>query len=404
MVLTPFENQTALTSLQKRWWIFCAACVIFLTGGGLALARVWHWIYARGWIVLTVAVLAYQVWLLRTSLVENHRIGESRLLSGLGWGNIITLTRGVLFAGLTGFLLIPEPPGGLAWVPAALYTVGALIDFLDGYIARITNQVTQLGEKLDMSMDGWGMLVASILAVRYGQVPVWYLLVGAARYLFLAGLWIREQLHWPVAELPSNENRRPFAGLQMGFAFVMLWPIFRPPGTFHAAAFFAIPFLFNFFWDWLVVSRTVPANGLSGGLGRLLRSIGQFAVRWLPLGLRFAAVVLMAQPLLGWWLDYPSQVSGLQRLGAAFPLAVGAFLAILETAVVSSLLLGAAGRVAAIAGMVALGIHQFYQPLTGLQLLLAWVLGALLYLGTGAFSIWKPEDGVIYRRAGEKNR
>jgi hypothetical protein len=37
-----------------------------------------------------------------------------------------------------------------------------------------------------MSMDGWGILVASFLAVLYDQVPTWYILVGLARYLYLS--------------------------------------------------------------------------------------------------------------------------------------------------------------------------------------------------------------------------
>jgi hypothetical protein len=65
------------------------------------------------------------------------------------------------------------------------------------------------------------------------------------------------------------------------------------------------------------------------------------------------------------------------------------------------LLLGAAGRVAAIAGLAALGFQQMAAPLTALPLALAWLYGAILYLGTGILSVWKPEDRLIYRRVGE---
>jgi CDP-diacylglycerol---glycerol-3-phosphate 3-phosphatidyltransferase len=393
-----FENRSALASLQRRWWMFSLLCALFLLAGSTWLTRVWHPAYARGWALLTVIILAYQAWQLRINLKENHRIGETLLLAGLGWGNIITLARGVMFGGLTGFLLLPAPPGHLAWAPAALYTIGALIDFLDGYAARITNQVTRLGEKLDMSMDGWGMLVASILAVKYGQTPGWYVLVGLAMYLFNAGKWLREQLRLPVSDLPPSAARRPFAGLQMGFAFVMLWPVFKPPGTYHAAAIFALPTLLHFLVDWLVVSQTLRA-----GFGVRWQIAKGFAVRWAPLTLRLALLALMAQSIVDWRYHFQIQAPWLAGTGASSPLALGVLIAGLEIVIVACIAIGAAGRSMAIAGMVMLGIQQIFQPLTDSQLLLLWVYGGILYLGTGIYSIWKPEERLIARRAGEKS-
>jgi hypothetical protein len=48
-----------------------------------------------------------------------------------------------------------------------------------------------------------------------------------------------------------------------------------------------------------------------------------------------------------------------------------------------------------------LGFLQMAVPLSPVQISLAWIYGAILYLGTGLFSAWKPEDTFIYRRAGE---
>lgn len=397
MILHSAENQLALASLQRRWRFFLLCCALFSAGGALLLAWLWRPAYAGGWVVATIAVLMYQLWLLRSSLEENHRLGETALFPGLGWGNIFSLTRGVLFAGLTGFVFLPKPPGALAWAPALLYTVGALIDFLDGYAARLANQVTQLGEKLDMSLDGWGMLVASILAVRYGQVPTWYLLVGAARYLFLAGLWLRQRLGWTVSDLPPRVARRMFAGIQMGFAFVMLWPVFQPPGTHQAAAVFALPFLVNFLLDWLVVSQTVAAD-----FDRHWQALGRFALRWLPWGLRLGVVGMLTPTLAKGWTSLLSQPGGLAGIEGADSQGTAVLLLLLETGAAGCIALGVMGRVAAVVGLVSLGIHQFFQPLSAMQMILIWVYGGLIYLGTGAFSLWKPEDFLIYRRAGEK--
>jgi len=378
MSIELISQQTTLTNLQSKWSRYLAAWIFLLVAGYYVLDRVWEPVYALRWLILSGLVTAYQLWLLRRSLVFNHRIGEKALLPALGLGNSFTLTRGLLFAGLTGFLLSPRPPGDLAWIPAGLYTAGVVIDFLDGYAARMTNHVTKLGEILDMSMDGWGMLVASILAVQYGQVPAWYILVGLARYLFLFGLWIWNKMGWKTCDLPANGARRPFAGLQMGFAFIMLWPIFTPPGTHTAAVIFSIPFLINFLLDWLVVSGLIQPFS-----GKFWDVIKRFFLQWLPLFFRLGVIFLTVRQLITAGLDSPS------------------FL--LDLLVGMCILVGSAGRISAVAGMVLLGMHQIQAYLTTVQLGLMWRYGVLMYLGTGAWSVWKPEDRLIFRKAGEKS-
>ena len=162
-------------------------------------------------------------------LPYNRRPDEAQLLPNLGPGNVVTLARGLLTAALVGFIVSPQPQGWLAWMPGVLYTLVCIADFLDGYLARVTDQVTGLGERLDLSLDGLGVLIASVLVVQYGQAPRWFVLVGLARYLFLAGIWIRKQLGMAVFDLPPSNFRRGIAGLMMDFMAVLLFPIFSPP-------------------------------------------------------------------------------------------------------------------------------------------------------------------------------
>ena len=390
------KHQIATTNLQKSWYVFIVGSLgVILVGFGI-LYSVWEPLFAVRWILLTSPVALYQIWLLGKNLPNNHRIGEKNLLPGLGIGNILTLVRGLLFAMLTGFLFSPQPLGGLAWIPAILYTAGALIDFLDGYAARVSNQVTKLGEILDMSMDGWGMLVASFLAVQYGQVPGWYVFVGLARYLYVGGLWVWERLGEVTYELPPNNTRRPFAGLQMGFAFVILWPVFTPPGTHIAAAIFALPFLIGFSWDWLNVSGIVKV-----GAGRRFETVKRFATEWLPLFFRLCIPILMIWQYVGFDVDLDTIAQSLSaNLGAGTSLLL-VVLILFDILIPFSLLIGAAGRIAGILGLIILGVHQSFSPLTGIQIALLGSYGFLMYFGTGRFSIWKPENGMIYRRAGE---
>jgi len=377
------DQRSILKGLRRRWGVFAASCVIYL-GSGYALLRHW-WSPANSarWLALVSLALVYLLVVLGRNLGSNHRPGESRLLPTFGWGNRATLLRGLLLAGLLGFLFSPRPTGPAAWLPGILYTLAILADFLDGYLARVTNHATELGEILDMNFDGVGMLGASLLAVSYGQAPWWYLLVGLARTLYLGGIWIRERLGAPIYELPPSITRRGLAGLQMGFLAAILWPVFSPPGTHIAAALFGLPFLLGFASDFLIASGVIRAQGGKRSQSR------QTLTRWLPFGLRLAVLALLLPPLLEAYRVFSSLDSSL------------VVLTILSALVVVLLSLGIASRSAAILGLCLLGFQQVLASLTGAQIALIFVYFTILFLGGGALALWSPEETLIQRRAGE---
>lgn len=381
MTLEP-DLRSALTTLRIKWGFLALLCMFYLAGGFMFLRDQWHPDYANRWLLLALPVIIYLLAVVWRNLPTNHRLGEERLLPGLGWGNLLSMLRGVLLAGLAGFLISPRPEGWLAWIPGIIYTLSDATDYLDGYLARLTNHATRLGEILDMSLDGLGVLTASTLAVAYGQVPPWYLSVALARYLWLVGIWLRKRLGKTIYELPPSLSRRGFAGLQMGLLAVMLWPIFTPPGTHIAASLFALPFLVGFTKDWLYVTGAIqPGFSAKSGLQKAI-------LGWLPVGLRLAVLGLVLPTLLG----------GLrQPLGLTPPIIL-----YFEIFTTFCLLLGIAGRTISILALILLGVHQLYLPLTAAQIALAVTYTAILYMGSGQFSLWKAEDTWIYRKAGEK--
>jgi hypothetical protein len=115
-----------------------------------------------------------------------------------------------------------------------------------------------------------------------------------------------------------------------------------------------------------------------------LQIVRQTFTQKLPIALRLGAACLMVYALASW--------------GRYSPL-----LASIELIVLFAILLGAAGRIAAILGMLVLGFLQTTQALSAIQLAQLWFYGFVLYLGTGRYSIWKPEDPLIASRAGERN-
>jgi CDP-diacylglycerol--glycerol-3-phosphate 3-phosphatidyltransferase len=399
MNLLPSIPNPALARLRLRWWGMFALSGLVLAGGFSFFASTWEGIeasrYALQWLALSATVLAYQLWVLWRGLPANHRKGERDLLPNLGPGNCLTLARGVLMACLAGLLLLPSLPGRLAWIPGTLYLLANVADLLDGYLARLSRHITRLGEMLDMSLDGLGVLVAALLALHYGQVPIWYLSIALARYLFLGGLWLRRRLGLPVNELPPSISRRLFAGLQMGFLAFVLLPVFAPPGTYIAAGLFAVPFLSGFLRDWFIVSGMLePRNA-----DRRWRE--QSMQRWIPLGLRFLVVALAAGPASQHFLDFSQQAAFYTGLGLPYSIWLVGLQCMAEALAVLLILLGASGRAAAVLGLSLAAINLAIAGPTLTQIVLMAAYTAILFAGTGPFSLWTPEDKLIFRPLGE---
>ena len=371
------DQAISAASLRYRWAVFVfLSFLVWAFGYGFLRAN-WQPIFALRWLVLSLSGLLYAWKALWDGLPVNHRIGDTRLLPNLGPGNDMTLLRGVLIALLLGFLFSPRPAGWLAWIPGLLYTLAVLADFLDGFLARASGQVTRLGELLDMRFDGLGVLVAALLLVQYRQVPPWYLLVGLARYLFLAGEWLLRWLGKPIYELPPSDSRRAMAGLQMGFIFILSWPLFTPPGTYLAAAVISAPFLVGFLRDGLLMSGVLKTDG-----SEMLPAWRSFATRWLPLVVRIAAASLL--------------IVDIYQRGRTLGEPLEGF----ELAVAVLLFVGAGGRLTAIAGLLLLGFVQRQAGLNELQNLLVILLTGSLYLGSGPLAIWTPGEYLIHHKVG----
>jgi CDP-diacylglycerol--glycerol-3-phosphate 3-phosphatidyltransferase len=391
-------HPTAIASLRKRWIWTALLCVAWITAGFLLLQGHWRTVSAFQWLALSAAGVSYLLWILWRGLEHNRRAGEKHLLSTLGLGNQLTLLRGALTAALAGFLFSPRPDGWLAWIPGCLYTLAALIDLFDGYAARRTNHATHLGEMLDLSLDGTGVLIAGVLAVQYRQVAPWYLLVAFARYLFIGGIWFRKRRGLPVYDLPPSPTRRPFAGTQMGFIAVILWPLISPPITQVAAVLFALPFLAGFGLDWLEVSGAKAGTRIR--MGRFT-GLQHTVTSRLPVLLRAIAVTLLAVIILSDVHDgvWPPRVLTGQVSSSPFLWMLAIFM--LQGIGGVLLALGAAGRIASLAILFSRGLLLHFASVTPADILLILCSAGLFFLGTGAYSLWKPEDRLIYRRLGE---
>jgi phosphatidylglycerophosphate synthase len=135
--------------------------------------------------------------------------------AGLGWASWVTLIRATLAVGVAALTAasfeLPVATGTLV----ALASVALALDFVDGWIARRTQTQSALGAKLDGEVDAFLILALSIeVAPTAGG---WVLLIGLARYAFLAAGW---WLPWLRAALPRRDWRKTVTAAQ-GVALVI---------------------------------------------------------------------------------------------------------------------------------------------------------------------------------------
>jgi CDP-diacylglycerol--glycerol-3-phosphate 3-phosphatidyltransferase len=111
----------------------------------------------------------------------------------LGLANWITLLRMTFIPVFLVFLLgeFGGNPVWVAWRPwiaAAVFTVLAATDAVDGYVARARNQVTTFGKFIDPLADKLLVTAALVGLVQLTTLPGWVAIVIIGRELIVSGL------------------------------------------------------------------------------------------------------------------------------------------------------------------------------------------------------------------------
>ncbi len=100
--------------------------------------------------------------------------------------NKLTLFRVILIPFFIAFLMIPGIPFG-KWIALAIFIIASLTDFLDGYIARKNNLVTNFGKFMDPIADKVLVCSAFICLVELSIIPAWMVAIIIARELVIDG-------------------------------------------------------------------------------------------------------------------------------------------------------------------------------------------------------------------------
>ena len=147
-----------------------------------------------------------------------------------GGANRVTLLRLALAGLLVALLREPvwiaaAPADGhtmLAWAVVASATNTAVLDAVDGPLARRSGLASPFGARFDMETDAAFILVLCALVWQADQAGVWVLAAGLMRYVFVAAGW---RWRWLAAPLPPSRRRQTVCVVQIVSLIVCLAPV-----------------------------------------------------------------------------------------------------------------------------------------------------------------------------------
>ncbi len=94
--------------------------------------------------------------------------------------------------------LLPQATDSARWWSLGIFLLAAGTDWLDGFLARRLNQVTELGKFLDPLVDKLLVMAPLIVLVELGRIPAWAVFLILGRELAIAG--------WRVTPTSSDQT------------------------------------------------------------------------------------------------------------------------------------------------------------------------------------------------------
>jgi len=137
-----------------------------------------------------------------------------------GLANRVTLGRLGLVALLAAML--GEGVASVAWPAVVVATLAAVLDAVDGPLARRTGLDSPFGARFDMETDALLMLVLALLAWQLGKAGGWIVAAGLLRYAFVGA---SRAWRWLGRPLPPSLRRKAICVIQIVTLIVALAPI-----------------------------------------------------------------------------------------------------------------------------------------------------------------------------------
>ena len=101
----------------------------------------------------------------------------------------ITLLRVVMIPAYMVFMYLSGGHSNLfMWIGLGIFILASITDFIDGYIARKYNQVSDFGKFLDPLADKLLTIAAMAMFCQWGSFPAWALMIVLTREFAVSGL------------------------------------------------------------------------------------------------------------------------------------------------------------------------------------------------------------------------
>ena len=101
----------------------------------------------------------------------------------------ITLLRVVMIPAYMVFMYLSGgQPGLWMWIGLSIFILASVTDWIDGYIARKYNQVSDFGKFLDPLADKLLTIAAMAMFCQWGSFPAWALMIVLTREFAVSGL------------------------------------------------------------------------------------------------------------------------------------------------------------------------------------------------------------------------
>lgn len=114
-------------------------------------------------------------------------------------------------------------PGLYMYLALAVFVIASLTDYVDGYIARKYNQVSDFGKFLDPLADKLLVIAAMVIFCEWGIIPAWALMIVLTREFAVTGLRL-VAVGKGVVIAAGRSGKLKTASTMIGLCVLMVFP------------------------------------------------------------------------------------------------------------------------------------------------------------------------------------
>ena len=113
---------------------------------------------------------------------------------------------------------------GYRWIALAVFILASVTDFVDGYVARHYNQVSDFGKFLDPLADKLLVTACMLIFVEWGRMPAWAVMIVLTREFAVTGLRLVAVGNGRVIAAGWSGKVKTFSTM-VGLCLMMAFPI-----------------------------------------------------------------------------------------------------------------------------------------------------------------------------------